>query len=60
MGRYPVLRWFTWKRALYIFVPIVALYAGLIVGYVLMGDRPLVEIFQLHTWTHLLDLIFAN
>jgi ABC-type multidrug transport system permease subunit len=35
-------------------------FAGLIVGYVLMGNRPLGEVLDFGTWKHLIDLVFAD
>ena len=46
-----------------LFVPtllIVAILAGLWVGYTKLGKEPSSEIFQLETWKHVFDLIFAD
>ncbi|WP_235941522.1 DNA-directed RNA polymerase subunit beta [Paenibacillus puerhi] len=50
-----IIRW-TW-------IPIAslaALFIGLSIGYVYIGKQPLDEVFELNTWRHLFDLIFAN
>lgn len=39
---------------------IVVVFAGLVVGYVVMGNRPLGEVFDFGTWKHLIDLVFAD
>ncbi|WP_281883099.1 DNA-directed RNA polymerase subunit beta [Paenibacillus sp. YYML68] len=50
-----IVKW-TW-------IPIVcagALLAGLMIGYVYIGNRPASEAFELSTWRHIYDLIFSN
>lgn len=47
----------------YIRVPllcIVALFIGLWIGYVKLGGQATSEIFQVSTWKHLYDLVFAS
>lgn len=39
---------------------IAALIVGLTVGYVMLGHQPAGEVFQVQTWKHLFDLVFAN
>lgn len=39
---------------------IIALYAGLIVGYVVVGKQPISDVFHWGTWKHGFDLIFAK
>lgn len=38
---------------------IVALIVGLAIGYVVLGDKPLSDVFDLRTWKHMYDLVFA-
>ncbi|KIL40684.1 hypothetical protein SD70_11965 [Gordoniibacillus kamchatkensis] len=38
---------------------IVALIAGLMIGYVMLGGQPSSEVFHIQTWKHLFDLVFA-
>lgn len=42
------------------FFCLVALAAGLWIGYVKVGGQPASEMFQIRTWKHLYDLVFAN
>lgn len=39
---------------------IAVLIGGLTVGYVVLGHQPASEVFQVQTWKHLFDLVFAN
>jgi hypothetical protein len=39
---------------------LIVLLVGLTVGYVVMGHQPAGEVFQIQTWKHLFDLVFAN
>ncbi|MBO9598996.1 MAG: DNA-directed RNA polymerase subunit beta [Cohnella sp.] len=41
-------------------VCIAALILGLAIGYVVLGDRPLSEVFDAGTWKHMFDLVFAE
>ncbi|UJF33257.1 DNA-directed RNA polymerase subunit beta [Paenibacillus hexagrammi] len=44
-------------------VPVLALlaiYAGLWIGYSKLGGQPPSEIFHISTWKHLYDLVFAS
>ncbi|WP_412761072.1 DNA-directed RNA polymerase subunit beta [Paenibacillus validus] len=38
----------------------VTLFIGLSIGYVYIGKQPMSEVFDLATWRHLFDLIFAS
>ena len=52
-----------WRIArilIFIAVWVIAIYAGLSVGYVIIGKRPLGDVFQWSTWQHIFDLIFAK
>jgi hypothetical protein len=56
-----------WLKATVIFLKIIwfpaaciaALTAGLMIGYVVLGKQPASEVFQIKTWKHLFDLVFA-
>jgi DNA-directed RNA polymerase subunit beta len=39
---------------------IIAIFAGLWIGYTKLGNQPSSEIFQIETWKHVFDLIFAE
>ncbi|CAG7655530.1 DNA-directed RNA polymerase subunit beta [Paenibacillus allorhizosphaerae] len=39
---------------------VAALFVGLSVGYVYIGKQSMDEVFELATWRHLFDLVFAN
>jgi hypothetical protein len=39
---------------------IAALIVGLAVGYVVLGNKPLSDVFDSGTWKHMYDLVFAE
>ncbi|TFE29092.1 DNA-directed RNA polymerase subunit beta [Cohnella luojiensis] len=39
---------------------IAALIVGLAIGYVVLGDKPLSDVFDSNTWKHMYDLVFAE
>ncbi|WP_239615821.1 DNA-directed RNA polymerase subunit beta [Cohnella mopanensis] len=39
---------------------IMALIVGLVVGYTVLGDKPLSDVFDSSTWKHMYDLVFAE
>ncbi|NOU95063.1 DNA-directed RNA polymerase subunit beta [Paenibacillus sp. LMG 31456] len=39
---------------------IAALAVGLVIGYVYLGKRPLEDVYEIETWRHLYDLVFAQ
>jgi len=41
-------------------IMIVMLFAGLYIGYVIVGGQPKEDVFQFSTWKHMWDLIFAE
>lgn len=52
-----------WMSVKLLIIPIVciaALILGLAIGYVVLGDRPLSEVFDSNTWRHMFDLVFAE
>ncbi|SEL31138.1 DNA-directed RNA polymerase subunit beta [Paenibacillus sp. cl141a] len=51
-----------WKIAVRIMIPVLlvmALFGGMVFGYVVLGDQELGEVFEWGTWKHVFDLIFA-
>lgn len=51
-----------WTSIKILIIPIlcvVALIIGLAVGYVVLGDQPLSDVFDIRTWKHMYDLVFA-
>lgn len=41
-------------------IMIVMLFAGLYIGYVIVGGQPKDDVFEFSTWKHMWDLIFAE
>lgn len=39
---------------------IMALIVGLAIGYTVLGDKPLSDVFDSSTWKHMYDLVFAE
>lgn len=52
--------WMSVKILIIPVVSIAALILGLAIGYVVLGDRPLSEVFDAGTWKHMFDLVFAE
>lgn len=50
---------FTVKLLLVPLLLFISLLAGAIVGYSIVGDGSAAEVFNLKTWKHMYDLIFA-
>ncbi|MCR8632345.1 MULTISPECIES: DNA-directed RNA polymerase subunit beta [Paenibacillus] len=51
-----------WLIAQWVGIPllsIAALAVGLVMGYVYIGKRPLEDVYEIETWRHLYDLVFA-
>ncbi|TBL73079.1 DNA-directed RNA polymerase subunit beta [Paenibacillus thalictri] len=56
-----------WKKIVWFFVKLIrvpvlcamALVAGLYIGYVYMGGQQISDVFELQTWKHMVDLVFA-
>lgn len=52
-----------WMSVKILIIPIVciaALIVGLAIGYVVLGDKPLSDVFDAETWKHMYDLVFAE
>ncbi len=57
--RKKIIQLVTW----YTLVPLIlvgTLFIGLGIGYTQIGKEPLEEIFNMQTWRHMMDLIFAS
>ena len=52
--------WQALRILIFIAVWVIVIYAGLSVGYVIVGKHPLSDVFQWATWQHVFDLIFAK
>ncbi|WP_240489242.1 DNA-directed RNA polymerase subunit beta [Cohnella thermotolerans] len=52
--------WTTIKVLIIPVLCIVALVAGLAIGYVVLGKGQLADVFDLNTWRHMYDLVFAE
>jgi hypothetical protein len=50
----------TLRLCLVPFLCLVALYVGLVIGYVRIGGQPYSDIFQLETWKHLYELVYSK
>lgn len=53
----------TGKIANHLMVPflcLAALFVGLIIGYVYLGEQEAADVFKLQTWKHLVDLVLAD
>ena len=52
-----------WTSVKILIIPILciaALIFGLAIGYVVLGDQPLTDVFDARTWKHMYDLVFAE
>ncbi|BBI36199.1 DNA-directed RNA polymerase subunit beta [Cohnella abietis] len=52
-----------WMSIKILIIPVLcisALIIGLAVGYVILGDKPLADVFDSSTWKHMYDLVFAE
>lgn len=55
-------RRYIWPVLRHLVIPFVCLavmIAGMAVGYAVIGDKPLSEVWEWGTWQHMYDLIFA-
>ncbi|TJY41919.1 DNA-directed RNA polymerase subunit beta [Cohnella pontilimi] len=52
--------WLTVKLLVVPALCLIALVFGLAVGYAVLGGRPVSEVFELNTWKHIYDLVFAE
>ncbi|MFC5403605.1 DNA-directed RNA polymerase subunit beta [Cohnella soli] len=51
-----------WVSVKILIIPVLcvaALIVGLAIGYGVLGDRPMSEVFDSSTWKHMYDLVFA-
>jgi len=52
-----------WTSLKLLIIPVLciaALIVGLAIGFSVLGDRPVSEVFDLKTWKHMYDLVFAE
>lgn len=52
-----------WTTIKVLIVPVLcvaALLVGLAIGYVVLGKGELADVFDMHTWRHMYDLVFAD
>ncbi|MCD9022275.1 DNA-directed RNA polymerase subunit beta [Cohnella silvisoli] len=52
-----------WTSIKILIIPVLciaALIVGLAVGYVILGDKPMSDVFDSGTWKHMYDLVFAE
>ncbi|RED57659.1 DNA-directed RNA polymerase subunit beta [Cohnella lupini] len=52
-----------WMSIKLLIIPVLcvaALIVGLAIGYVVLGDKPLSDVFDFNTWKHMYDLVFAE
>lgn len=62
-GRLPRWARITLKIAKYLIVPVlcvIAIFGGMIIGYVVIGKQELSDVFHFDTWKHLYDLVFKD
>jgi hypothetical protein len=52
--------WMTVKLLTIPVLCVIALIFGLAVGYTVLGGKPLSEVFDINTWKHMYDLVFAE
>jgi len=52
--------WTTFKIFIIPVLCVIALILGMAVGYHILGGRPVSEVFELDTWKHMYDLVFAD
>ncbi len=52
-----------WMSVKLLIIPVLciaALIVGLAIGFSVLGDRPLADVFDMKTWKHMYDLVFAE
>jgi len=52
-----------WMSIKLLIIPVLcvaALIVGLAIGFSVLGDRPVSEVFDVKTWKHMYDLVFAE
>ncbi|MBW5445906.1 DNA-directed RNA polymerase subunit beta [Cohnella sp. CFH 77786] len=52
--------WITFKVLIIPGLCVLALIVGLAAGYAVLGGRPVSEVFEIDTWKHMYDLVFAD
>ncbi|OXS55940.1 hypothetical protein B1A99_22220 [Cohnella sp. CIP 111063] len=52
-----------WMSVKLLIIPVLcvaALIVGLAIGFSVLGDKPMSEVFDMKTWKHMYDLVFAE
>jgi hypothetical protein len=52
-----------WTIIKFLLIPaacLAALVVGLAIGYAVLGNRPMSDVFEIGTWKHMYDLVFAE
>lgn len=52
--------WTTIKVLIVPVLCVIALIVGLAIGYVVLGKGELADVFDMNTWRHMYDLVFAE
>ncbi|WP_210664106.1 DNA-directed RNA polymerase subunit beta [Paenibacillus lignilyticus] len=60
--RHPALRALLWtlRKSIVPILCIAAILGGMYMGYTIIGKRPGDEVFDIATWKHMYDLVFAD
>lgn len=58
--KWATVSFWLFRKSIVPIVMVIMLIAGLYIGYVIMGEAPKDDIFDLATWKHLYDLVFAE
>ncbi len=60
--RHPALRALLWtlRKSIVPILCVLALLCGMYIGYAKLGHRPGEEVFDVATWKHMYDLVFAD
>ncbi|WP_258171043.1 DNA-directed RNA polymerase subunit beta [Paenibacillus sp. R14(2021)] len=60
--RHPAVRALRWTllKSIVPVLCVAAVIAGMYIGYAVLGKRPGAEIFDIDTWKHMYDLVFAD
>lgn len=51
--------WAVFRHFLVPLLCVLGLFAGMIIGYVVIGDQPFSEAWKIETWKHVFDLVFS-
>lgn len=65
-GRRSAARWIgriVWTIFKLMIIPVLcaaALILGMVVGYAILGGKPVSEVFEWNTWKHMYDLVYSD